>query len=470
MKKIFLIGFILIVTFFQPRVVRAEQLLNISGRLTDLNNTPVAANITLYQAGTSNVNATNQTGSDGSYSLNVLPNLYDIRYDINNFSISNFWIKIISLNITSNLNDLVNYVTWYPVDNKLLFTLNVTGNKSIQTYSDKKPNNVSINGTVLTEVSSLSELKNNTWFYDSAGKKLYLLQFIITSSMPSTTTLPPTTTVLPTTTTTSTTASTTTTTPTTSKKIVFRTSHWLAASSPYGYDNMASFMTQLHASDMMIYFKDSDIAGWQWTRLSATVDFFISKGFTIWLIIGKTTYDENASTPYSVQYVIDTFKGRVKGIMFDLFMSTNPTEATNWLLAKKQQLEPNGMEEIYYHGDDASLDYGNPSTDVNATYLNSQGLTVFAWLQNDNSWKPKTFNLQRFWIDYDILNSTSSGGPTGRSYAEIWNWYQNNVINADKLKANAGCKALTFMVYTSDSWPASDTINAMIDVANDWLK
>lgn len=409
---------------------------SISGKLKDLSNNPIPATITLYNPGTNNMNLTAQTSGDGSYRLSALSGFYDIQYNINNFFIPNFWIKLNTLNITSDLKDLVNYVSGSSSENKISFTVGINNSQTVQTYSDKKPNRVLINSTTIPQVNSISELKNNTWFYDSAGKKLY----IIISSLPP------------------------------SKKVVFRTSHWLAASSPYGYDNMTNFILQLHASDMMIYFKDSDIAGWQWTRLNATVDFFLSKGFTIWLIIGKTTYTETADTPYSVQYVIDTFKGRVKGIMFDLFFSTTPTEATNWFIAKKQQLESNGMEAMYYHGDGASPDYGDSSTDVNATYLNNQGLIVFAWLQNDNSWKPKTFNLSHFWIDYDILNSSSGGGPTGRSYAEIWNWYQNNVIKADNLKASSGCEALTFMVYMQDSWPSSDSINAMVDVANDWIK
>jgi hypothetical protein len=146
----------------------------LTGQLRDKSNNPVQANILLYNPGTSNINATNQTTGDGSYTLYILPSMYDIQYTISNFFISNFWIKLPSFNITADFKDLVNYITGYPSQNKLSFTVNVNSAQVIQTYSDKKPNKVSANGTQMTEVASLSALKDGTWYYDSDGKKLYI--------------------------------------------------------------------------------------------------------------------------------------------------------------------------------------------------------------------------------------------------------------------------------------------------------
>jgi hypothetical protein len=259
------------------------------------------------------------------------------------------------------------------------------------------------------------------------------------------------------------------------RKVIWRTSHWLCTDPVYGINGnnsnaMPILVEKIHASIIMIYFKDSDIPSWQWANLKQSVDYWITQGKTVWLIIMKTTLNETDGTPYSIQYVIDTFKGKIAGVIFDAWNDVPPSEATQWLLEKKTQLANNGMQCGYYHGDGFSPNYGNPSTDVNATYLCEQGLISMAWLQDDNSWKPATFNLPRFWIDYDIITESEWGGPTGQSYAEIYNqWYLGNVIGKDHLKSNDGCESLIFMTYTATSWPNQDAIRGMVAAANDWL-
>lgn len=258
------------------------------------------------------------------------------------------------------------------------------------------------------------------------------------------------------------------------KKVVFRTSNWLCADPIYGINGtdpnaMPALVDKIGASVIIIYYKDSDTTPYEWARLGSEVDFWRSKGKEVWLMVAKTTMTETAGTPYSLQYAIDTFKGRVHGVFVDYFSNIDPITATAWLLSKKAQFASNGMDFGYYHGDNFAPDYGDPSTDVNATYLCSQGLVCMAWLQEDNRWKPGTFNLPRFWIDYDILISSGSG-PTGQSYNGIYNtWYLGDVILKDNLENNTGCQALTFMVYMAESWPNADAQRGMVAAANDWL-
>jgi len=55
----------------------------------------------------------------------------------------------------------------------------VAGSQIIQTYSPQKPKKILISGAEIAEVASLSELKDNSWYYDQGGKKLHLMLFVI---------------------------------------------------------------------------------------------------------------------------------------------------------------------------------------------------------------------------------------------------------------------------------------------------
>jgi hypothetical protein len=142
--------------------------LKISGQLKNVTNNPLQANVTVYNQGTNNANATVQTGGDGSYNLSILPGVYDIQYSIFNFFISNFWIKPLSINITSDLNDLINHITEYFSPNKISFTVNVSGNQIVQIYNSNKPKRVKINQTEIPYNKTLS--LNPSWSYNETNK------------------------------------------------------------------------------------------------------------------------------------------------------------------------------------------------------------------------------------------------------------------------------------------------------------
>lgn len=161
---------------------------NIYGKLTDKDGVPLQAKITVYEAGTNTLNASNQTDSNGNYNLAVSPRTYDVQFNLTNFFIQNFWIKLLSINLSSDISNLVNYVTWNSSANKTSFTVNVNNYQSLQVYSQPKPNRVLVNGTALTEVSSLSNLGDNTWYYNQSGGKLYMISNYTTTPTTTTTT------------------------------------------------------------------------------------------------------------------------------------------------------------------------------------------------------------------------------------------------------------------------------------------
>lgn len=168
------------------------------GKLADKDNNPQQAKIAIYQAGTNILNTSNQTNSNGNYNLVVSHGMYDVQFNLTNLFIPNYGIKLLSMNVNSDLYNLITNITGYSSENKVSFDADIDSSQVLQTYGPNKPKKVSINGTSLTEVSSLSELKNNTWFYSPSDSKLSI-NVTVSSSTTTTTTTSSTTTTTPTT-------------------------------------------------------------------------------------------------------------------------------------------------------------------------------------------------------------------------------------------------------------------------------
>ena len=156
------IVFILILSLLIIAFIKTAYAANyiLSGKLTDSLNSPLQAKISAGSYSTS-------TNSYGNYLLTIPQGTYNINY-----SLSNLWISLPSFNLDSNKLNLVNFI--YQSSKKVSFNLNLTQDQTVQIPSLDKPIKVQINGTPISEVSSLSSLVTNTWFYDSAGKKLYV--------------------------------------------------------------------------------------------------------------------------------------------------------------------------------------------------------------------------------------------------------------------------------------------------------
>jgi len=186
---------------------------SILGRLLNVNDNPINADINVYNSSTGGEVASDST-TDGYYNLSVQPDIYDIQYNILDFFISNLWIKLISFNVFSDVVDALNKTAEHPADNKLLFIVDISTDQEIQVYSDNTPRTVKANGIEMTEVSSQPSSPNE-WFYDSSSQILYLIATPVSpTTTTTTTTISSTTTTISGTTTTiiSTTSTTTTTT------------------------------------------------------------------------------------------------------------------------------------------------------------------------------------------------------------------------------------------------------------------
>jgi hypothetical protein len=133
--------------------------------------------ISFYNEDTETVITSSQTDASGDYDMNIQPGVFDIGYRILNpsFYIPNFCLRLRSINVSAPLQNLVKSITSYSADRKVGFTLNVSESQIIQTHSHIKPARVRINGSLLSEVTSLSALKDNTWYYDSAGQRLHMI-------------------------------------------------------------------------------------------------------------------------------------------------------------------------------------------------------------------------------------------------------------------------------------------------------
>ncbi|MEM5794635.1 MAG: LamG-like jellyroll fold domain-containing protein [Candidatus Aenigmatarchaeota archaeon] len=153
-----------------------EKFKKIFGQLKDNNGMVLHANITIYQENTENIVSLVKTDDFGNYLLHILTGKYDVKFSFLDFSVSDYWVKFLSLNISSHLFNLLNQIG--KTNNKISFNLNISNDQLIEIYSQSKPTNVMANGKKLTEVFSFYNLQPNTWFYDSSGKKLYLVVLI----------------------------------------------------------------------------------------------------------------------------------------------------------------------------------------------------------------------------------------------------------------------------------------------------
>jgi len=146
------------------------------GRLTDENDSPIQANVAVYNQGTNDINSSSITDSSGNYNVATYPGIYDVKYSISNFFIPDFWILLSSERLNFDKYNIVNHLSYNSneVLNRLSFTLNSNDEQTIQTYSPTKPRRILISGVEINEAASLAELKDNSWFYDSNENKLHI--------------------------------------------------------------------------------------------------------------------------------------------------------------------------------------------------------------------------------------------------------------------------------------------------------
>lgn len=133
------------------------------GRLVDSSNNPVSSTIEVD----ADFAATNQ---QGYYQLPVQSGNHDVQYNINDLFISDYYIKILSKEFLSDVDNVINYVTDYPNQNKISFRANVNDGEVVETYSPNKPTRVLIDGQEAQEVNYPSQLTEGKWYYELPDK------------------------------------------------------------------------------------------------------------------------------------------------------------------------------------------------------------------------------------------------------------------------------------------------------------
>ena len=146
-----------------------EKLIKISEVLLDSFGNPVRANISMINT----YSFRNNTDLQGRYYFTISPGIYDIFFNVSNFLIPNFWLKMLSVEVRSeNYNKLIRLTNY---TNEISLIFNITGNQTIQSYSANEPLSVKRNNTALTRYYYLENLTDNFgWYYNISEKVLYI--------------------------------------------------------------------------------------------------------------------------------------------------------------------------------------------------------------------------------------------------------------------------------------------------------
>jgi hypothetical protein len=128
----------------------------LSGQLKDKYNNPIQADVIVYQQGTESIFLTNQTDRNGNYVLAIPKEIYDVQFNLTELNIP---IKLLSVNLTEDVKDLLKYVSYEA--NRLSFAFDTNYTRKVQLYSLRKPSSVKMNETIIT-----------SWSYDENSKIL----------------------------------------------------------------------------------------------------------------------------------------------------------------------------------------------------------------------------------------------------------------------------------------------------------
>jgi len=154
----------------------------ISGTLKDKNNQPVQSKIIVYQNGTNNIINSTTTDSNGNYILSLSPGTYDIQFNLTNFFIPDYSIKLYSIDITNDISNIIKSIT-SNLSGKVSIILDINNSQTVQIYGTRSVSNVKKNNNALTKAFSQSNLRSNSWFYQSPN--LYFMvapDFFITAA------------------------------------------------------------------------------------------------------------------------------------------------------------------------------------------------------------------------------------------------------------------------------------------------
>jgi hypothetical protein len=144
----------------------------ICSKLLDEKNNSVQAKITIFEEGSNNIITSTETDSKGNYNLTLSPGIYDVQFNLTDFFIPGYVIKLRSVNVSKNINNLIKSITQLPEENEVKIEIDNNYTKKIEVYNKKTPLKIKFNSTIVP-----------CWSYDEASKKLYInLSVVIAKS------------------------------------------------------------------------------------------------------------------------------------------------------------------------------------------------------------------------------------------------------------------------------------------------
>lgn len=159
-------------TFTLAISVKETHTRKISSTLTTENLDPVSATVNLLSGST--IVSSTQTDSSGYFSLLTQPGTYDLRFEPDAFYLSNYYLTFSAVNVSEDSDNILLRLSGDSVLKRVLFSAILQEPTLIKSYSPTKPFQITVDGVVLQEASSLSGIEINTWYYDDTNKILYM--------------------------------------------------------------------------------------------------------------------------------------------------------------------------------------------------------------------------------------------------------------------------------------------------------
>jgi hypothetical protein len=162
-------------THLEFKYIHVIPWVRISGKLKDVTDSPIQANVIIQQEETDVIVSSNQTDAQGDYYLFIPSGIYDIQFNLTNFPIPEYSVKLKSINLKYDFYEPIKYITYNSSKESVSIVIDTNNTLEIIVQSQTKPTRILKNGTALEKVSSLSNLTKNKWFYNETESKIYLM-------------------------------------------------------------------------------------------------------------------------------------------------------------------------------------------------------------------------------------------------------------------------------------------------------
>ena len=100
---------------------------------------------------------------------------YDIEFNLTNFFITNYSIRLKDIDMKLDVLDPIKHINSNISSNQVSIIFDTNKTQTLYVNSIATPIRISKNNSILTSVSSSSNLDVNKWFYNETERKIYLM-------------------------------------------------------------------------------------------------------------------------------------------------------------------------------------------------------------------------------------------------------------------------------------------------------